>query len=138
MPLQDKNSWKVFFHSRWFLLVAVLVLLFLGFIFLRAYSQNYGIEQEISRLQSETSRLKKRRLELLDTIKYAESDSFVEAKARTELNLLKPGEKVAIIHNVTSAVGVSGQDKAKVVESENISNPVRWWRYFFGPDDSNN
>lgn len=129
MPLASKNNRSNFFGSRLFLIGGVIVLLFLGVAYSRAYYQNYLIGREIQRLQIEAERLRAKKFETLELLRYAKSPAYVEEKARVELNLVKDGEKVAV---VGKSVPSSGQPGADVVTSAYPANFVLWWRYFFG------
>ena len=129
MPSQN-NHWKNFFFSPWFLVGAVLVIFGLLFSFGRSFYQDYQMRAEISRLQDEARNLSAKKLESLEILKYVQSRQFAEEKARTELNLVKPGERVAIIKS-TGQLKRSGQIDEKMVEWNNVSNPIKWWRYFF-------
>ena len=126
-----QQKWKSFFASRWFFGGAVAVFLLLATAFVRASYQTYQIHEEISRLQAEVKRREGRRLETLKLLEYVKSPVFVEDKARRELNLVKPGEQMAIITGAT-ATARAGQTPLPVVLSTNESNPVQWWNYFFG------
>jgi len=111
---------------------AGVLLLFVIFAFGRAYYRDYLVRQEINRLQAEVSRLESKKLETIELLKYVQSPEFVENKARTELNLVKPGEQVAIIDSSSVGALASGQAEIKVVESSKLSNPAKWWKFFTG------
>jgi cell division protein FtsB len=129
-----RSFWQTFFASRWFLIGGVVILVFLVISGSRAIYQNYQINQEIKQLQMETERLQAKRLETLNLLNYVQSSTFVQDKARTELNLLQPGEKMAVIPNKNqTAPKITGQEELGLVQSpESVSNPAKWWRYFFG------
>ncbi len=55
--------------------------------------------------------------------------AFVEEKARTELNMVKDGEHVAIIKQ--EGEKGSRQPGGDLLESMQRSNPRKWWNYFF-------
>lgn len=135
MPSKGENRLKTIFASRWFLAVAMVLLLLLVMAYARAYYQNYQIDQEIQRLQDETKKLEARKMETLDLLKYVKSSDYVEKQARTELNLVKDGEQVAVISG--SRAGATGQSTDKVVESTKMVNLIKWWRYFFGTNSTN-
>lgn len=99
------------------------------FEYARAYYQDYLVRQEIEYLQDQTKRLEAKKMELLDVLKYVKSDSFAEEKARTELNMVKPGEQVVVVPQVATAAG--RQEQTAVVKWDNISNYKKWFRYFF-------
>ena len=137
MPARSDSTWKKFFSSRWFVIVGGAVLLLLIFGYSRALYQDYQIRQEIRRLQCEALRLQVKRSETLEALGYVRSPAYIEEKARTELNLMRPGEKMAIVNGSTSAPAPSRQPTEKMVESKNISNPLKWWYYFFGNPTAN-
>lgn len=130
MPERKRSTWKHIFSSRWFMLMGLILLLLLSIAYVRAYYQNYQVAQEIKRLENEAVRLQAKKIETLDTLKYVQSPTYVEAKARTELNLVKNGEHVAVISGSGSNVA-SRQENKEMVISNNLSNPRLWWNYFF-------
>lgn len=129
MPSQN-NHWKNFFFSPWFLVGAILLIFGLLFNFSRSFYQDYQVRAEIRQLQDEARNLSAKKLESLEILKYVQSRQFAEEKARTELNLVKPGEQVAIIKS-TGEAKRGGQTDVKMIEWDNVPNPVKWWRYFF-------
>lgn len=131
MPASSAKKWTTFFSSRWFIAGGTVVLLVVMFAFGRAFYQNYIIQQEISRLQKEVERLQGKKLQTFEKLQYVKSPAYVEEKARTELNLRKEGEQMAIIPPTSATTSVSGQKNEPMIELERFSNPLRWWRYFF-------
>lgn len=129
MSATSENSWKKFFGSRWFVVVAAIAAFMVVAGFARAYYQDYLVTQDIERLREQAKSLAARKIELLEVLKYVKSDSFVEEKARRELNMAKPGENVLVVPK--TAVSGNGQEKNDVVGLNNISNYKKWWHYFF-------
>lgn len=117
-----------FFVSRWFLLGALLVSLFLATSFGRAYFRDYAIRQEIKKLQAEVKKLEEKKIQTMDVLQYVRSTAFVEEKARTELNLAMPGEQIVVVKDVGKN---AGQEDSEMVELDNLANPIKWWRFFF-------
>ena len=128
MPSVKTTGWKQFFGSKMFVLISAIVMVMVVFAYGRAYYQDYLVRQEIEYLQDQTQKLEARKMELLDVLKYVKSDSFAEEKARTELNMAKPGEKVVVVPQV--AVQSNRQESAAVVKWDNVSNYKKWFRYF--------
>ena len=134
--VEEKNKkWRNFFYSRWFLLGIVFLIFVMVSSYARAYYQEYLIKQEIKNLQQEVRDLEAKKLETVKILKYVQSDSFIEEKARTELNLLKPGEKMALVIN-GSPLNDNGQMPDKVVKWSSIGNPVKWLKFFFFKDNN--
>jgi len=123
---------KKLFLSRWFFAGGMVVLVFLSTAFFRAYYRNYQVEREIKNLQDEIKRLEAKRIETIDILQYVKSPAYAEEKARTELNLTKDGEQMAIISGGSASVNRGGQAKENLVNFTYLSNPLKWWRYFFG------
>ena len=129
MPAQSRRAWKNFFYSNIFLGLVVGALIFIVINLLRVYYQNHQVETEIARLQSEASRLESKKLETLDALKFADSPSFIEEKARTQFNLVRPGESVAILpENVPGAASTSQKNSAT---DSGLSNIAKWRMVFF-------
>lgn len=126
----EQKNFAFVFYSRWFLLASFLVLLFLLTVYGRAWYQEYQINQEISNLQNQLISLEAQKSRTLELLKYVQSQEFVEAKARTELNLVKEGENSAIIAGEAPPVD-NRQEQELVVESNNQSNIIKWFKYFF-------
>ncbi|MBP6859283.1 MAG: septum formation initiator family protein [Candidatus Magasanikbacteria bacterium] len=129
MSTQKINSWKIFFSSKIFILIVAIVAGMVVFEYARAYYQDYLVRQEIAYLEDQTKKLEAKKMELLDVLKYVKSDSFTEEKARTELNMVKPGEQVLVVSQLASENG--RQEKNAVVKWDNIPNYKKWLKYFF-------
>lgn len=118
---------RQFFGSRLFLVVALVAVTGVAVGFARAYYQDYEVHQEIKALESQVDQLQKKKLESMTILKYVMSSDFVEDKARTELNLKKPGERVLVVPR-------PGQEAEKALEMgiprHPLSNVVKWWYYF--------
>ena len=122
------NGWKNFFSSQIFVVIVAIVAVMVVFEYARAYYQDYQVRQEIAYLEDQAQKLESKKVELLEVLKYVKSDNFVEEKARTELNLVKPGEQVMV---VPQAKKVSDrQENEAVVRLKNIPNYQKWLNYF--------
>lgn len=130
---QHDGKIRSIFWSKWFLLIMFVAIILVALACVRSYFQDYQVRQEVSRLQKEASDLESKKFATMEILKYVESNDFVEDKARTDFNLQKAGEQVAIIKKA-GIIGEkdSGQVDNKVVELERISNPFKWWNFFTG------
>lgn len=127
---QKENGWSQFFYSRLFIFVVLAGIFFVSFAFLRSFYQDYQVRQEIERLKYEASALEAKKLETLEILKYVQSPDFAEEHARKEFNLVKPGEQVAIVKSEGGLSLVSGQENNKMIESDRVSNIIKWWNFF--------
>ena len=128
---EQRQWWHRFFFSRLFLFVVGGATLALAFWLVRSYYQNYRIQQEIESLHDEVSTLKQKRLESLEILSYVLSDDFVEEKARTELNLKRPGEHVVTIPD-DQTLPVTAPRPLPSGQAQ--GNPLKWWYYFIHKD----
>lgn len=126
--IQQRSPIRRFFTSRLFLFIAIPAVMLAAFGLIRSFSTGYKIDQEIAALESEIRSLEKKRLESMEILKYVMSDTFVEAKARTELNLKRPEEKVLAVIN--KEAGKNEKNAAPAAARQTLSNPVKWWHYF--------
>lgn len=128
MERQKTTFVRRFFASRLFLLVAFLVAVLAAIGYARAYYQDFKVKQQIEALQNEVKSLEKKKLESMEILKYVTSPQFVEEKARTELNMKKPGEQVVVLNGLV-------EDQKEIaggpVENKYLSNPIKWWYYFW-------
>jgi cell division protein FtsB len=92
----------------------------------RAYYQDYKIRQEIEALQYEIQSLEKKKIESLEILDYVMSDGFVEERARTDLSMKAPGERV-IMFTESSSTAVDAT--AVTSQKKNLKNPIKWWYY---------
>ena len=88
------------------------------------------MRQEIEDLQKQLHSLESKKIETMELLKYAQSSTFAEEKARTELNLIKPGENVAIINNNDQSES-NRQEKQDMIRWSQVSNPIKWFKFFF-------
>lgn len=131
---ETKNeNWKNIFYSRWFLLVLFGLAILLIFSYIRAYYQEYRVRGEIDTLHEEVGNLEAKKIKTLEVLKYVQSPAFVEEKARTELNLLKPGEKMAVIPSGSIKTDI-GQPEMNLIKWSNVKNPIKWFKFFFFKD----
>lgn len=127
---KQNNNFKYFFYSKFFLIIIVVAIIFISFASLRLYYQDYKIRQDIDDLKYQAATLETKKIEILNILEYVKSDDFIEEKARTELNLIKPGEKVVIIKDLESQKNEIRQRNETMIKLNNISNLVKWWKFF--------
>lgn len=87
---------------------------------------------ESSKRLDETKRevlsLESERLELEKELEYRKSNDFIEEKARNELNLIKPGERIYVIsQEITKKIA---QTREFAIDTE-TSNFQKWVDLFF-------
>lgn len=123
---RSRRAWKHFLYSNLFLALTLAAVFLVGFGLFRVYYENYQVNREIGQLQEQAAQLEAKRLQTLSVLHYVQSPAFAKKVARTQLNLVEPGEHAALITNVSSTSMGAQQD----LTSSPVSNAVKWWRIF--------
>lgn len=127
-----KTFFERLFASRLFFMTLCVIAALIAFGFARAYYQNYKIRQEILALEAQLETLKEKKFESMELLSYVLSPAYVEEQARTELNLKKPGEAVAIVDTDEVDAAAAAEDGDRGESGQAIGNPLKWWYYFWG------
>ncbi|MFA5187942.1 MAG: septum formation initiator family protein [Patescibacteria group bacterium] len=114
------------FFSKFFLIACVALFLAILFGLAQGTIKNYRVDSEITDLQKEIANLGRQNQEFSQLIDYFKSDSFIEQEAKLKMGLKKPGENLVVIPQAGD-VSKSREN----AETENLSNPMKWWLYFF-------
>lgn len=102
-----------------------------GYFYWQDNHRTRQINRELAVMQQEVVSLQTRKVELEDLLKYFDSESYAESRARLELGLVRPGEKVLV---VPPALGTSkgvGQETPGNEPSERRTPLKAWWSFFF-------
>ncbi len=101
--------------------------------FLRVFFKDYELRQEIARTQVEVGTLQKRKIESLELLKRLQSDTYVEDRAREQLQATRPGEEVIVVPglSVSSTAAATATPEPLSTETEELPNSLSWWYYFF-------
>jgi len=108
--------------------VSGIFLIFIVVFFVKDNFRAQEIDNEIKQLESDISTLETENKELVELIRFFDTQGYAEKKARTELGLIKPGEKLVII---SDDIETSDSLNSEKEDEEKISNPALWWDYFF-------
>lgn len=123
----------------WIKIVIGMVVVLSGWVLYISSKQierNRRIEEEVSALESEASKIRNENETLSEKISYFSSDDFREQEAKKKLGLKKAEETVVIIKSRPEyeKEGAILQDKNQSVtenNNENIANYKKWWKLFF-------
>ena len=130
---QKKSSIIKTLNSQIFLVVSLLVLCAVSFGLFKITYRKIQIKKEISAIEQKIQSLENSGLKLVHLLDYLNTNSYQEETARIELGYKKPDEKVIVItkesnHNQQNLKTELLQEKEAELK---ISNPKKWWRYFF-------
>jgi cell division protein FtsB len=121
---------KRLFGSRIFIWGGMVVLVFILFSLGKAALKKHEVDTEIQKLQTQVSSLQNQDTELSGLIQYFKTQNFQERQAREDLGLKKPGETIVAIASTNATDAPVFSDSAQSNTSQ-ISNPKKWWNYFF-------
>ena len=124
---QSQSGFGRFFRSRLFLIILCIIFFLLAISYGRAYYQDYQVRQKIKKLEWQVSELEGKKLESMQILQYVASGNFIEDKARTELNLKKPGENVIFVNGFPK---ITTATLTESVDERPLRNPMKWWYYF--------
>lgn len=111
--------------------VGFIILIFVALALGKEIYRRYQINQEIESVKNEIERLEKRNQELQALVDYLNSDSYKEIQARQNLGLQKPGEQAVAVQPAPPNEDIALTPDATEEERANLSNPEKWWNYFF-------
>ncbi|MBI4415097.1 MAG: septum formation initiator family protein [Candidatus Kerfeldbacteria bacterium] len=108
----------------------LLVILVVGIA--RELLHRYEVQGQVEKLKKQIEELESKKTTLTDLLSELKSPLFQEQEAREKLGKAKPGETVVIVP-ITNESAQGTAAPANGEATSHGSNPVRWWRYFFGP-----
>jgi len=135
MPRRE-STWQTIFYSKWFLVSNVIILVLVLSATFRNFYYDYQVRKEIRALEEQSKNLENKNLQTLELLEHVKSQKFVEEKARIELNLVKPGENILVIQGEPTTTSINRQKNENMLKQEKVSNPQKWWKYFFEHDNS--
>lgn len=130
---KQKNNWLQH-PSWWVVLISGALLLTFSVAIVRELINGHEVRQQVQRLQHQVATEQQRQAQLQDLIDYLGSPTFQEQEARLKLGLKKTGEQVIVVPATNTPVEGSTDDGAQTgtAADRRLSNPERWWKYFFG------
>ena len=112
-------------EKTWIRLLALITVCYLLFVVGKTLYQSYQVRKEIDGMTVEMQTLRESNKKLQADILYYQSDSYKERIARERLGLQKPGEKVIVI------LPEQKQDVKEKDPYNKLTNPEKWWQFFF-------
>jgi len=122
MNSREPHFFRRLLQSKIFFVILVIITLLSLIRMSNEIARRSKINAEITRLKTQTEKLRAEHENLSALTEYLSTDKYIEEAAREKLNLSKPGEKLFIINRPS-------QQQPK----KNSNNTVAlWWEYFFG------
>ncbi len=112
-----------------FVLLCIALLGLIGYSFGQDFIRSRQVGTEVAALERQVNALETRKLELSQLMQYFDSEGYAERRARLELGLAKPGERVLVVPPQEVAPAADGEPKNAATPTR---SPLRsWWAYFF-------
>lgn len=122
----------MFLKSKWFLIIIIAGIGWLGFAFIKIKLQDNIVNKEVKGLEAKVENMESDNSYLENIIGYLKNPSFLEKEARLKLNYKAPEENVAFIYpDVNTGKGVSGSVDFKE-ELKHAPNYIKWAWYLVG------
>ena len=98
--------------------------------------KSYQIDLHIKNYEAENTRIEEEIRNKAEELEYHNSPAYAEKIAKQNLGLVNPGEEVIIIPNsdvsFDGTIPTATTDTEDIEESsESLSNPQKWWKFFF-------
>lgn len=129
--IEDEGNFfsRLLKNQRFLAFVGLVVLVLIVFPLLKTYSQKRLIEEEMAQIKADIARYEQETAQFQEMIEYLGSEQSLEAQARMNLNLKKPGETVVVIKREDEVESKKLNEK----EEAQMSNLKKWKEYFFSP-----
>lgn len=130
------RSWRAIVRWPVFLLANFALLFVIGVSTVRETYRGWTVDREIRALEAHAASLEGRKTQLDTLAKELVSAERIEFEARVRLGRKLPGERVIVLQGVSTTSSWAGHtvdDRSiqDVTAITSMTNPERWWRYFF-------
>lgn len=122
MNSRERHFFRRLLQSKIFFVMLVIITLLSLVRMSNEIARRSKINSEITKLKTQTEKLRAERKNLSALIEYLSTDTYIEEAAREKLNLSRPGEKLFIINQPYQQQPPKSSDTTVAL----------WWEYFFG------
>lgn len=130
---------RIIYNQIFLAFLGLIIITLISIPLAKNISKRYKISKEVKELEQEIFKLESEGKNLKQLVKYLESDQFVEEQARLNLGLKKDGENVVVIKEKGRIINPETGEIIEVDDisglnfnqEEKLSNPKKWWKYFF-------
>lgn len=121
--------------TRLVLIVEFIVAIYMLIALTTSEYESYKVEQYIERFEVENQELAIENENLKDEYDYFTSPQYQEKIAKQNFGLINPGEKILVIPEKNKLNDAEQFESELISEKEQfymeMSNPVKWWYFFF-------
>lgn len=122
-------------RSKLIIVGLLLLVSYLLFTLTSSVYKSYQLDLHIRNFETENARIQEEIRRKSEELGYYNSEAYIEKIAKQNLGLVNPGEEVIIIPSETlESAGSLGQDGIEESPGDGyhgLSNPQKWWKFFF-------
>ncbi len=133
---------RLIFNQKSLVILGLIIIIFVSIRLVENLKKRYYVNKEIKELEKEIAGLENKNLNFEELLTYLESEQFIEEQARLNLGLKKEGEEVVIVqsdNNQPKEFSNKSKEsqiyttlgKKEVKPTSLLTNPRKWWNYFF-------
>jgi len=95
---------------------------------------SYQIDQYIETFEQENAQIEEENRQKREDYLYFTSEEYIDKIAKQNLGLGNPGEEVIILSPdvLSEEIVVDDEELSDFAKYSGMSNPQRWWDFFFG------
>lgn len=126
--------------TKWILVGEFLLVAYLLFALTRYVYKNYQVDYHIQNFRELNAQMEQDNRRAAEDLLYYTSPAYAEKMAKRNLGLVNSGEEIIIIPDDMMQQAGSNDDMTSSGSSNrislyyNLSNPHRWWKFFFEVD----
>ncbi len=120
--------------TKMIIIIEFLVVSYLLYTLTKSVYQSYQIDQHITQFKQENDQIAQQNKQKEADYSYYSSDAYIEKIAKQNLGLVNPGEQVIVIPNTPDnqvQTADTTQNQSSDVSIQALSNPQKWWKFFF-------
>lgn len=119
--------WRRLLRSKLMLSINLLVIGFIGWSLAGEVSHGNKVANDLSDLRNKIEEVEGKNKDYSEVLLKIDTPGFVDREARIKLGYQKPGEQVLMFKDVAA-----NPIKTAVGDNDSsLTNPQKWWRYFF-------
>ena len=125
--------------ARWSLWIVISIIAFfvVGVSTIQETYRDWQVDQEMQNIKTQIMQLEAKRSSLSDVVQKMNAFDNIDREARAQLGMQKPGERVIVLRGGLPSEDTAQEPGTDITGSgaeSALSNPQKWFTYFFNHD----